>query len=85
MLRPARHPLYGHLIGTGKDPNRLFVGYLIGAGAMILGGVAAVFLGVAAEGKSLEDVASPLSMVRKAAGSVSAATRGAPPLRGEPT
>ena len=77
--------LYGHLIGTGNDPNKLFVGYLIGAGAMIVGGVAEVFLGVAAEGKSLEDVASPLSMVRKAAGSVSAATQGAPPLRGEPT
>jgi len=62
--------LYGHLIGTGKDPNSLFVGYLIGAGAMILGGLAEVFLGVAAEGKSLEDIASPLSMVRKAVGAV---------------
>ena len=51
--------LYGHLIGTGNDPNKLFVGYLIGAGAMIVGGVAEVFLGVAAEGKPLEDVASP--------------------------
>jgi MFS family permease len=57
--------LYGHLIGTGNDPNKLFVGYLIGAGAMILGGLAEVFLGVAAEGKSLEDIAKPLSMVRK--------------------
>ena len=77
--------LYGHLIGTGNDPNKLFVGYLIGAGAMIVGGVAEVFLGVAAEGKSLEDIARPLSMVRKAAGSVAAATQGTPPLRGEPT
>ena len=65
--------LYSSLIGTGNDPNKLFVGYLIGAGAMILGGLAEVFLGVAAEGKSLEDIASPLSMVRKAVGSVSAA------------
>ena len=31
--------LYSSLIGTGNDPNKLFVGYLIGAGAMILGGV----------------------------------------------
>ena len=77
--------LYSSLIGTGNDPNKLFVGYLIGAGAMILGGLAEVFLGVAAEGKSLEDVAAPLSMVRRAVGSVSAATQGAPPLRGEPT
>ncbi len=61
--------LYGHLIGTGNDPNRLFVGYLIGAGAMILGGLVAAVLGVAAEGKSLESMAAPLSMVRKAVGS----------------
>jgi hypothetical protein len=32
---------------------------------MILGGVAAIFFGVAAEGKSLEDVATPLSVVSK--------------------
>jgi hypothetical protein len=37
---------------------------------MILGGLAEVFLGVAAEGKSLEDIAKPLSMVRKAVGTV---------------
>ncbi len=77
--------LYSSLIGTGNDPNKLFVGYLIGAGAMILGGLAEVFLGVAAEGKSLEDVAAPLSMVRRAVGSVTAAPQSAPPLRGEPT
>jgi MFS family permease len=57
--------LYGHLIGTGKDPNALYIGYLIGAGAMILGGVVAAFLGVAAEGKSLEDVARPLGVIGK--------------------
>jgi MFS family permease len=54
---------YGHLIGTGQDRNSLFVGYLVGAGAMVLGGVAAIFFGVAAEGKSLEDVATPLSVI----------------------
>src|ERR1700689_1426530 len=57
--------LYGHLIGTGKDPNALYWGYLIGAGAMILGGLVAAFLGVAAEGKSLEDVARPLGVIGK--------------------
>jgi hypothetical protein len=57
--------LYGHLIGTGKDPNALYWGYLLGAGAMILGGVVAAFLGVDAEGKSLEEVARPLSVVAK--------------------
>jgi MFS family permease len=63
--------LYGHLIGTGSDPFKLFVGYLIGAGAMVLGGVVEIILGVAAEGKSLEDVAHPLSLVRRATSSVS--------------
>jgi len=58
---------YGHLIGTGTDRNTLFVGYLVGAGAMILGGVAAIFFGVNAEGKALEDVAKPLSVVAKPA------------------
>jgi MFS family permease len=55
--------LYGILIGTGQDHFRLFIGYLIGAGVMVAGGLVAAFLGVAAEGKSLEDVASPLSAV----------------------
>jgi MFS family permease len=56
---------YGHLIGDGSDRNTLFAGYIVGAGAMILGGVVAIFFGVAAEGKSLEDVATPLSVVSK--------------------
>jgi MFS family permease len=59
--------LYGHLIGTGQDKNSLYWGYLLGAGAMILGGVVAAFLAVNAEGKSLEDVAKPLSVVAKPA------------------
>jgi MFS family permease len=54
---------YGDLIGDGSNRNTLFVGYLVGAGAMVLGGLAAVFFGVNAEGKSLEDVAMPLSVV----------------------
>ena len=55
--------LYGLLIGTGQDHTRLFVGYLIGAAVMMIGGAVEVVLGVAAEGKSLEDVADPLSAV----------------------
>jgi MFS family permease len=56
---------YGHLIGTGSDRNTLFVGYIVGAVAMVLGGLAAVFFGVNAEGRSLEDVATPLSVIAK--------------------
>ena len=55
--------LYGFLIGNGQDHFRLFIGYLIGAAVMMIGGLVEVFLGVNAEGKSLEDVASPLSSV----------------------
>ncbi len=52
--------IYGGLIGDGSNPNRLFLGYLLGAGVMAVGGLVAAFLGVDAEGKSLEDVALPL-------------------------
>ncbi len=74
--------LYGHLIGTGNDPNKLFVGYLLGAGAMILGGLVAAVLGVSAEGKPLEEVAAPLSMVRKAVKQLTPDS--SLPLAGEP-
>ena len=57
--------LYGHL--TGTDPNRLYFGCPLGAGAMILGGLVAVFFAVDAEDKSLEDIATPLSVVAKPA------------------
>ena len=53
--------IYGALIGDGTKTTPLFLGYLLGAAVMILGGVIAAFLGVDAEGKSLEDVALPLS------------------------
>ncbi|GGJ90609.1 MFS transporter [Pilimelia anulata] len=56
---------YGHLIGEGEDPSRLFVGYLVGAGVMVVGGVVEWLLGVDAEQRSLEDVAPPLSIVER--------------------
>jgi MFS family permease len=55
--------LYGFLIGNGQDHFRLFIGYLIGAGVMAIGGVVEIFLGIDAEGRSLEDISSPLSSV----------------------
>ncbi|HEV7188688.1 MAG TPA: MFS transporter [Blastococcus sp.] len=56
--------IYGALIGDGKDRGPLFGGYLLGAGVMIVGGLVAAFIGVSAEGKSLEDVATPLALRR---------------------
>jgi MFS family permease len=53
--------IYGALIGEGESRGPLFFGYLLGAAVMIAGGLIAAFLGVSAEGKSLEDVATPLS------------------------
>jgi MFS family permease len=54
---------YGKLIGDGSNHAALTLGYLIGAAVMVIGGLVEVFLGIDAEGKSLEDVANPLSLV----------------------
>ncbi|WP_165553039.1 MFS transporter [Kribbella speibonae] len=55
--------LFASLIGEGDNPARgpLTVGYIIGAVVMLAGGLIAWFFGVDAEGKSLEDIATPLS------------------------
>jgi len=54
---------YGALIGNGTDRTGLTIGYLIGGGLMILGGLVEVFFGINAEGQSLETVARPLTEV----------------------
>jgi hypothetical protein len=41
----------------------LFIAYLIGGAVMLLGGIAELVFGVAAEQRSLEDIATPLSAV----------------------
>ena len=53
--------IYGALIGDGSQRFPLFGGYLLGAGVMMGGGLVAWFLAVDAEGKSLEDIATPLA------------------------
>ena len=55
--------LYGALIGSGSSNTGLFIGYLIGAAIMILGGIVEIVFGINAEGQSLESVAQPLSAV----------------------
>ncbi len=55
-------PIYGHLIGTGQ-PSAIALGWVIGALLMMVGGGFEIVLGVDAEGKSLEDIASPLTQV----------------------
>jgi MFS family permease len=55
---------YGLLIGDGTNRVPLFYGYLLGAAVMAIGGLVAAFIGDSAEGKSLEDIATPLSARR---------------------
>jgi hypothetical protein len=69
----AAPALFGYLIGTGKVRGPLTVGYMIGAVVMFAGGLIAWFFGVNAERKSLEDIATPLSVVTPAAGGTGAA------------
>ena len=67
--------IYGALIGDGSQPFLLFLGYLLGAAVMIAGGLTAWFLAVDAEGKSLEEIATPLAaegVERRRRGSVRA-------------
>jgi MFS family permease len=52
--------LFGQFIHSG-NPEQVATGFLIGAGAMLLGGIAELLWGVRAEQKSLEDIATPLT------------------------
>jgi MFS family permease len=62
QLSASGAPLfYGALIGDGTKPFNLFIGYLIGAAVMIIGGLVTIAFGVSAEGKSLEDIATPFA------------------------
>jgi len=58
--------LYGALVGDGSQRGPLFWGYVLGAAVMMLGGVIAGVFGVSAAGRSLEDIADPLSLVEGA-------------------
>jgi MFS family permease len=51
--------LFGALVGTG-DPAAVAAGYAVGAVAMIVAALTALWLGVPAERRALEDVAAPL-------------------------
>jgi len=59
--------LFGTLIGSG-DKGQVFIGYVIGAFLMAVGGLSELIWGVEAARKSLEAVANPLSAVRSKLG-----------------
>jgi len=74
--------IYGSLVNSHRG---LFIAYLVGAGIMVLRGLAEVFLGVDAERKSLELIATPLSAIGVTGGPVTAGARpgfahAAPPM-----
>jgi MFS family permease len=56
--------LFGELINTG-DLSKVAIGFLIGAVVMAIGGIAEIFFGVNAEGKTLESIATPLSAAKQ--------------------
>jgi MFS family permease len=60
--------VFGQLIGTGNRSN-LLIGFGIAAGLMIAAAVAELVLGVRAEQRSLEDVATPLTAIQEETGS----------------
>jgi MFS family permease len=68
--------LFGKLIDNAsadKDVTAIAVGYFVGAVLMVAGGLAEVFLGVKAEGQSLENIAKPLTAEDSSGGGRTAA------------
>ena len=62
--------LFGKLIDNAsadKDITAIALGYFIGAALMVGGGIVEAFLGVKAEGQSLENIAKPLTAEEDAA------------------
>src|SRR3954451_8845141 len=56
--------LFGALIQSG-DPGQIFIGYVVGAVVMIVGGLIQATMGVEAAGRDLEDIAPPLSATQE--------------------
>jgi MFS family permease len=56
--------LFGELVNTG-ELSKVAIGFLIGAAVMAVGGIAEIFFGVNAEGKTLESIAEPLSAAKR--------------------
>ncbi len=70
--------LFGKLIDNAsadKDITAIALGYFIGSALMVAGGVVEAFLGVKAEGQSLENIAKPLTAEEDAGDGASPATQ----------
>jgi len=53
----------GILIGNGASRTGLAIGYVVGGGIMIIGGLVEIVFGIDAEGKPLEQIAAPLTVI----------------------
>jgi MFS family permease len=72
--------LFSKLIATGHA-STVAVGFYLGAGIMIVGGIVEIFLGVKAEGQQLEDIAKPLTAEDAEADGATAGEKPARPQR----
>jgi hypothetical protein len=72
--------LFSKLIATGHA-STVAVGFYLGAGIMIVGGIVEIFLGVKAEGQQLEDIAKPLTAEDAEADGATACEKPARPQR----
>ena len=72
--------LFGALIQSG-EPDQIFIGYVVGAAVMIVGGIIQATMGVEAAARDLEDIAPPLSATERGA---RRARRGGRPLHARP-
>ena len=50
-------------VGNGASRTGLAIGYVVGGGIMIVGGLVEIVFGIDAEGKPLEQIAAPLTVV----------------------
>ena len=57
--------LFGAMIGDGSDRGPITIGYFLGAGLMIIGGVVSFILGTDAERKQLESVTDPITIIHQ--------------------
>jgi MFS family permease len=70
--------LFGELVNTG-ELNKVAIGFLIGAVVMAIGGIAEIFFGVDAEGKSLESITEPLTAAKRGGGGTEVGSAQEPP------
>jgi MFS family permease len=54
-------PLVFERLASTGDPSQVMIGYLVGAAVMAIGGITELLIGVRAEQRQLEDIATPLT------------------------